>query len=104
MDVNRFVLQKSISQHFLNVAVLQSQIAVLVQTCKKEEYDGIDKAIISLILLNIFFQSVLFSFITVIDYIQLIHHRSKLLNVFSVLISGLIVMLNITITVLVENE
>ena len=101
-SVGRFINQKSISQHLLNVAVLQNQISILITTFKKESYDGTDKAIIVFILLNIFFQSFIFVFIAMIDYIKYTHQRAKLLNLVITIISGLVLMINITITILVE--
>lgn len=99
--LNRFIAQKSVSQHFLNVAVLQNQISILVETFKKDTYDGMDKAIIIFILLNISFQSLIFCCIAVIDYIKFTHQRAKLLNLIISIVSGLVLIINITITVLV---
>jgi len=98
--LHRFIAQKSISQNFLNVAILQNQINTLVTTLKKDTYDGVDKALTSFILFNIFLQSVLFCCITIIDYIKPDHLYAKRLNVVVALISGLIMLIDITITVL----
>lgn len=100
--LHKFIVQKSISQNFLNVAVLQNQISILVSTLKKDTYDGTDKALTSFIILNIFLQSLIFCCISVIDYIKPDHSYSKPLNLVVTLISGLIMIINITITILIS--
>jgi len=100
--LHKFIYQKSVSQNFLNVAIMQNQISILVSTLKKDVYDGTDKAIASFILLNIFLQSIIFCSITLIDYLKPSHKNAKPLNFSVTIISGLILIINITITVLVS--
>lgn len=98
--LNKFINQKSISQNFLNVAILQNQISILITTLKKSSYSGSDNALITLILLNISLQGIIFFCITIIDHIKPSHKNSKILNTVVTLLSGVILMVNITITVM----
>lgn len=102
--LHKFIAQKSISQNFLNVAILQNQISILVTTLKKDTFDGIDKALTSFILFNIFLQSVLFCCITIIDYIKPDHIYAKRMNLAVAILSGLIMLIDITITTLTPDS
>lgn len=102
--LHKFIAQKSISQNFLNVAILQNQLSILVTTLKKDKYGGIDKALLSFILFNIFLQSVLFCCITTIDYIKPDHIYAKRMNLAAAMISGLIMLIDITITTLSSSQ
>jgi hypothetical protein len=98
--LHKFINQKSISQNFLNIAILQNQIGILISTLQKSDYTGSDKALISLILLNITFQGIIFFCITLIDYINPSNPKSKGINVLVTFISGIVLIINVTITIL----
>lgn len=104
LRLHKFITQKSVSQNFLNVAILQYQISILINTLKKNDYNGTDKALVIFILLNITLQGIIFFIITFIDYIKPNHKNAKPLNLIVTLVSGLILIINITITILTSPD
>lgn len=98
--LHKFITQKSISQNFFNIAIIQNQIGILINTLEKNSYLGRDKALVSLILINITLQGIIFFCIILIDHIKPSNPRAKSINSLITFISGIVLIINITITTL----
>lgn len=103
----KMVDQKSTSQNFLNVAIIQSQLSVLIETFKKENYSGEDKALISLILINLVIQGFIFSMILFVGNLSVKKTKNKnkirVINSAVTFISGVVLIINIVITILMSG-
>jgi len=102
--LHKFINQKSISQNFFNIAIIQNQISILITTLEKDFHSGSDEALITLILLNITLQGIIFFCIVLIDYIKPNHPNAKPINSLITLISGIVLIINITITILTDSS